>query len=582
MIDYNGFSCYHKIMNILLGISASPGMGIGKAFILPEEQERLIPKRVIQDDEIESEQARFRTATASVYQQIENHLKTQSANDLQNVILETYLLMLTDPVFTQEVLDAVVSMKNNIEHVLQVKTEEYAERLRSSGNDYLSERAQDIEDVFGRVLDLLLDYHQFNIEQVPDGAVIVARTMKTSDTVILGKRRIAGLALTEGGVASHVAILARSFGIPAVVGIPDVTSQVDDGEELIVDGQLGEILKSPDLATITQYRAKIASEEKYRSALKRFRDKPAQTEDGTRFKLYANIGTPEEARLAVEEGADGIGLFRTEFLFMESAKRINDEGGSLSGSVSEEIQFEAYKQVLETMGDKPVTIRTLDAGGDKLIDCKEIPSVNEKNPLMGLRAIRLSLYAPKILRTQLRALYRASVYGNLKIMLPLITDVSQVDTVIGIAKGVQMDLRAEGIAFNPDVPIGIMIETAAAAICSDCLATHSAFFSLGTNDLTQYTIGIDRENPAVAPNYNEFHLAVLRLIKRTIESAKAAGIPVSACGEMAGRKESAIILAGMGLRELSMSPKQIPVIKEILSSFTVQELENISSRSISD
>lgn len=582
MIDYNGFSCYHKIMNILLGISASPGMGIGKAFILPEEQERLIPKRVIQDDEIESEQARFRTATASVYQQIENHLKTQSANDLQNVILETYLLMLTDPVFTQEVLDAVVSMKNNIEHVLQVKTEEYAERLRSSGNDYLSERAQDIEDVFGRVLDLLLDYHQFNIEQVPDGAVIVARTMKTSDTVILGKRRIAGLALTEGGVASHVAILARSFGIPAVVGIPDVTGQVEDGEELIVDGQLGEILKSPDLATITQYRAKIASEEKYRSALKRFRDKPAQTEDGTRFKLYANIGTPEEARLAVEEGADGIGLFRTEFLFMESAKRINDEGGSLSGSVSEEIQFEAYKQVLETMGDKPVTIRTLDAGGDKLIDCKEIPSVNEKNPLMGLRAIRLSLYAPKILRTQLRALYRASVYGNLKIMLPLITDVSQVDTVIGIAKGVQMDLRAEGIAFNPDVPIGIMIETAAAAICSDCLATHSAFFSLGTNDLTQYTIGIDRENPAVAPNYNEFHLAVLRLIKRTIESAKAAGIPVSACGEMAGRKESAIILAGMGLRELSMSPKQIPVIKEILSSFTVQELENISSRSISD
>ncbi|HAK68294.1 MAG TPA: phosphoenolpyruvate--protein phosphotransferase [Treponema sp.] len=569
-------------MNILLGISASPGMGIGKAFILPEEQERLIPKRVIQDDEIESEQARFRTATASVYQQIENHLKTQSANDLQNVILETYLLMLTDPVFTQEVLDAVVSMKNNIEHVLQVKTEEYAERLRSSGNDYLSERAQDIEDVFGRVLDLLLDYHQFNIEQVPDGAVIVARTMKTSDTVILGKRRIAGLALTEGGVASHVAILARSFGIPAVVGIPDVTGQVEDGEELIVDGQLGEILKSPDLATITQYRAKIASEEKYRSALKRFRDKPAQTEDGTRFKLYANIGTPEEARLAVEEGADGIGLFRTEFLFMESAKRINDEGGSLSGSVSEEIQFEAYKQVLETMGDKPVTIRTLDAGGDKLIDCKEIPSVNEKNPLMGLRAIRLSLYAPKILRTQLRALYRASVYGNLKIMLPLITDVSQVDTVIGIAKGVQMDLRAEGIAFNPDVPIGIMIETAAAAICSDCLATHSAFFSLGTNDLTQYTIGIDRENPAVAPNYNEFHLAVLRLIKRTIESAKAAGIPVSACGEMAGRKESAIILAGMGLRELSMSPKQIPVIKEILSSFTVQELENISSRSISD
>ena len=199
---------------------------------------------------------------------------------------------------------------------------------------------------------------------------------------------------------------------------------------------------------------------------------------------------------------------------------------------------------------------------------------------MGLRAIRLSLYSPKVFRTQLRALYRASVYGNLKIMLPLITDVSQVETVLGIAKGVQLSLKSEGIAYNPNVPIGIMVETAAAAICSDCLAGHSAFFSLGTNDLTQYTIGIDRENPAVAPNYNEFHLAVLRLIQQTIVNAKKAGIPVSACGEMAGRKESAIILAGMGVHELSMSPKQIPIIKETRSRFTMKELENISSRSL--
>ena len=567
-------------MNILLGISAAGGMGIGKAFILPETQERVIPKRRITDDEVLSEQKRFRDASVKIYDQIEAHLNNQDTSDLQNVIFETYLLMVTDPVFTQEVIDAVANDKYNIEYTLNTKTEEYANRLRNSGNDYLAERAQDIEDVFGRVLDELLDYHQFNIDEVPDGAVIVARTMKTSDTVILGKRNIAGLALTEGGVASHVAILARSYGIPAVVGIENVVNQVEPGEELIVDGQLGEILKSPDVATVTEYLAKIASEEKYRAVLKKLRDKPAQTEDGTKFKLYANIGTPEEAKLALEEGADGIGLFRTEFLFMNEIKKISDEGGALSGSLSEEIQFQAYKEVLETMGDKPVTIRTLDAGGDKLIHSKEFPALDEKNPLMGLRAIRLSLYSPKIFRTQLRALYRASVYGNLRILLPLITDVSQVETVLGIARGIQMSLKSEGIAYNPDVPIGIMIETAAAAICSDCLSKKAAFFSLGTNDLTQYTIGIDRENPAVAPNYNEFHLAVLRLIQQTIHSARMQGITVSACGEMAGRKESVIILAGMGIRELSMSPKQIPIIKETLSRFTIKELENISSRSL--
>ncbi|MBO7637476.1 MAG: phosphoenolpyruvate--protein phosphotransferase [Treponema sp.] len=567
-------------MNILLGISAAGGMGIGKAFILPDIQERVIPKHSISDGDVPGEIERFKTATLNVHSQIEAHLKTQNASDLQNVILETYLLMLTDPVFIQEVEQAVKVTKLNIEYTLNEKTQEYAQRLRSAGNDYLAERAQDIEDVFGRVLDLLLDYHQFNIDQVPDGAVIVARAMKTSDTVILSKRKIAGLALTEGGVSSHVAILAKSFGVPCVVGIEDVTEQIQDGEQVIVDGERGEILLSPDSATVTEYLAKIASDEKYRAALRVFKNKPAQTDDGTQFKLYANIGTPEEVQLALEEGADGIGLFRTEFLFMNELKKLNDEGGTFSSAISEEAQFEAYKYVLQSMGDKPVCIRTLDAGGDKLVASKDLPILNEKNPLMGLRAIRLSLYSPKVFRTQLRALYRASVYGNLKIMLPLITDVSQVETVLGIAKGVQLSLKADGIAYNPNVPIGIMVETAAAAICSDCLAGHSAFFSLGTNDLTQYTIGIDRENPAVAPNYNEFHLAVLRLIQQTIVNAKKAGIPVSACGEMAGRKESAIILAGMGVHELSMSPKQIPIIKETLSRFTMVELENISSRSL--
>ena len=564
----------------MFGISASSGMGIGKAFILPEIQELVIPHKKISKNEVAVEWKRFVDATEELTERIQGHLKDLQTESLQRTIFETQLLMLSDPVFTKEIKTCLETELYNIEYILNKKTEEYAARLENSGNDYLAERSQDIKDVFGKILYALMDYHPFNIEEVPDGAVIVAKAMRTSDTVILSKRKIAGLALTEGGVASHVAILAKAYGIPAIVGIENITSLVPSGAEIIADGTLGEIIESPDQATLEEYQRKIESREKYLATLKKYRDMPAATEDGTRFEIFANIGTIEEAQLALDQGADGIGLFRTEFLFMNELQNINKEGGAYSSEISEETQFQAYKKVLEIMQGKPVTIRTLDAGGDKLVNSKDIPSINEKNPLMGLRAIRLSLFYPKVFRTQLRALYRASIYGNLRIMLPLITDVSQVETVLGIAKGVQMSLKAEGIPFDPNVPIGIMIETAAAAICSDCLAEHSAFFSLGTNDLTQYTLGIDRENPTVAPNYNEFHLAVLRLIKKTIQSAEEADIPLSVCGEMAGNKKSAIILAGMGIRKLSMAPKQIPIIKETLSQFTIHELENIFNQSL--
>ena len=373
----------------------------------------------------------------------------------------------------------------------------------------------------------------------------------------------------------------KSFGVPAVVGLEDIQNQVKTGEQIIVDGNRGEIILNPDESSLAEYRIKIEDDRKYREQLLQFRTKPALTKDGTEFKLYANIGTTEEARIALEEGADGIGLFRTEFLFMDAIQNHTSESsGPFSNSVSEEAQFEAYKQVLQIMGDKPVTIRTLDVGGDKLLNFKEIPSSHEKNPLMGLRAIRLSMYYPQLFRTQLRALYRASIYGNLKILIPLITDVSQVETVRGIAEGVRISMKEEKIPFK-EVPIGIMVETAAAAICSDCLAKKSDFFSLGTNDLTQYTLCVDRENPTVAPLYNEFNLAVVRLIRATVENANKNNIPVSVCGEMAGRKETAMILAGFGLRNLSMTPKQIPVIKETLSRFTIKELENISMETIS-
>ena len=344
-----------------------------------------------------------------------------------------------------------------------------------------------------------------------------------------------------------------------------------DGETIIVDGTTGEVTIDPDEETVKNCLDAIAAEKEHQRALKIFRNRAAVTKDGTVFKIFANIGSAEEAETALKEGADGIGLFRTEFLFMNNSGR---------SSLSEDAQFKAYKNVLEIMKGKPVTIRTLDAGGDKLIDFDDIPRAEEKNPLMGLRAIRLSLKFPHLFKTQLRALFRASAYGNLSIMLPLITDTTQVEAAKAMIRKVKSELTEEGVPFKENTPVGIMVETAAAAVISDCLAKKCDFFSLGTNDLTQYTIGVDRENPLVTPLYSEFHLAVLRLIEQTISAAEKAGIGVSVCGEMAARPNSVLVLAGMGVRKLSMSAKQISGVKELLSRFTIRELQAISHKSL--
>lgn len=570
-------------MEVFLGISAADGVGIGTAFVIPEPVKRAIPHHRIKIDQLNKGWTRFEQAVQAVTLDLGDHLETLSKTDeqdkIQREVFETYILMLGDPVFLKEVKQFYEKEQFNIEYAVQFKAEEYANRLRNAGNDYLAERAKDITDVFGMVLDEMLDIHPFDISRVPDGSVIVAKTLSSADTIVLSKRKICGLALTEGGVSSHVVILARNYGIPTVVGLEDISKKITTGETLIVDGKNAEILQSPDKSTIAEYKAKIREEHQHKLALRAFLDKPAVTKDGTLFQLMANIGTPEEAEIAKAEGADGIGLFRTEFLYMST------QGVSMNAAArtfSEETQFKAYKQVLETMEGKPVTIRTLDAGGDKIINAVDIPLTEEKNPLMGLRAVRLSLAYPQVFKTQIRALYRSSVYGNLRIMLPLISSQSQVKQCLNLIDEVKAQLREEGIPFKEDVPVGIMVETASAAITSDCLAQVSDFFSLGTNDLTQYTLGIDRENHHVADLYNEFNLAVLRLINLTYSNATAAGKPVSVCGEMAGRRDSIMVLGGMGIRNLSMSPKMISQTKELLSRFTIQELESISAKHLSN
>ena len=569
-------------MNVLFGLSASSGIGIGRAFVIPEAEKRVISSKKIKNEEKPKQLVRFERSLAKVVGQIAEQLEIVKDDKTQSEIFETYFLMLNDPEFLGDVRKTFDESNFSIEYVLNQKTEEYADRLRSSGNAYLAERAEDICDIFGRVLNDLLDFHPFNIENIPDDVVIIARSMAPSDTVILSKRRIAGIALTDGGVSSHVGILARNYGIPAVFDIESILDEIAPDSLVIVDGDAGEIIEDPDEKTLEDYQKKIEIAKEHEKRLKKFRDIPAKTKDGELFHLMANIGTVDEARVAMHEGADGIGLFRTEFLFMSEVNNNMGSAHSKIAAFSEENQFIAYKTVLETMKGKPVTIRTLDAGGDKIISALDIThsTSEEKNPLMGLRAIRLTLANPQLLRTQFRALYRASVFGNLKIMLPLITSVEQVEEALAIAAKVRDELRVENIPFNPAVPIGIMIETAAAAMISDCLANVSDFFSIGTNDLTQYTIGVDRENSLVAPLYDEFHLAVLRLLDKTISEANKAGISVSVRGEMASRAESVMVLAGMGVRTLSMSPKLITKIKELLSKISMEELKSISSKRI--
>lgn len=569
-------------MEVFLGVTASGGTGIGPAFYIPDAVKRAISQSKISADKVDESWKRFEDAiqvvTAEVSDQLAQ-LPKEKKTDIQREIFETYILMLADPVFLKEVRDYFEKHLYNIEYTISKKAEEYASRLRNAGNEYLAERAQDITDIFGRVLNEMLDIHPFDINKVPDGCVIVAKTLSPTDTIVLQRKKICGLALTEGGLTSHVVILARNYGIPTVVGLNSASlkKKIQNGQMLIVDTEMGEILADPDEDTLKEYREKIKQQDAELELLNAYLDKSAKTKDGVEFKLYANIGSTEEADLAAKSGADGIGLFRTEFLYMSMA---DGSAQMTARAFNEEEQFEAYKHVLEVMKGKPVTIRTLDAGGDKLINSVDMPHLEEKNPLMGMRAVRLSLAYPQILKTQLRALYRASVYGNLRVMLPLITSTEQVEQCLKIAEEVREELKSDNIEFNENVPIGIMVETAAAALTSDCLAKVSDFFSLGTNDLTQYTLGIDRENSNVAELYDEFNLAVLRLINMTVMNAKKENIPVSVCGEMASRRDSVLVLAGMGIRHLSMGAKMISATKKLLESFTIAELQAISSKKL--
>ena len=552
-------------MNIYKGISASAGIGISSVYFA-NTAALYVPKNTILDSEKDSQWEKFENARTLVLETMTK--ASENTSPEQAAIFQTYCMMLSDPDFISQVKNDFQAKSLNIEYIINEKVNEFAQNLILSGDDYLKARAEDIKDVYNKVLSEMLDQQVLTAKNIPEGSVLVAGYINPSDAMFITQKKLKGIVTTEGGKHSHLAILANTYGIPFVYGIENIDKIIKTNDTVIVDGNSGTIYVNPDEVILHVFNEQIKNLEEENSHLAKFKGKTATTKDGVKININANIGNVEEGFSAFEEGADGIGLFRSEFLFMEKA------------DMTEESQFAAYKQVLETAKEKSVTIRTLDCGGDKIIKSPDIIQEAEKNPLLGWRAIRFTLDNTDLFKTQLRALFRASAYGNLKIMFPLISCHEQVVAVLELVKEVQNQLTQENIPFNKNVPLGIMIETPAAALIADYLAQEVSFFSIGTNDLTQYTTCVDRENAKVSHLFSEFHPAVIRLIKHTIESSHQNNIDISVCGELAGSIEGAILLVGMGVRTLSVSSRKINSVKEVLSRFSLQEIEHIASETL--
>ena len=566
-------------MNTYTGIPVSSGIGIGEVCLI-ENKEITIPCYKISSTEKQLGWEKFEKARNDSI----NLLTEQLANcdKEQAEIFQTHLMMLSDPEFIKEVKSVYDAGEYNIEYILDNKIKEFSERLKASGNDYLIERAEDIIDAYDRVFRLLQGIVFRSIDTIQAGCVVVAESLKPSDALAISKKSVSAIVTHEGGTTSHLAILARSYGIPYVSGVADVISSLKDGTLLIVDGNTGVAISSPDEITENEYRRKLLEETAQKKKLKQLTKKRAETKDGKQVELFANISNPEEAELAYKSGADGIGLFRTEFFFMNRKK------------LSEEEQYEAYSKVLKDMKGKPVVIRTIDAGGDKVLKGDDFSALEaetdvEKNPLLGWRAVRFCLDNTAVFKTQLKALLRAGVNSkgaagstnSLRILIPMISGTEELEKTLSLINEAKKELAAENKEYADDILVGIMVEIPAAAVTADDLAQKCKFFSIGTNDLTQYTICVDRENAKVATLYNEFHPAVIQLIKNTVEAAFRANIPVSVCGELAGKQEGAFLLYGLGVRKFSASISVLNGLKEMFSLFTEEEIYEVVSKAVS-
>jgi phosphoenolpyruvate-protein phosphotransferase len=548
------------------GIPASRGIAIGPAFRFRETALRFDRYRV---DDPDAEWARFQAATHEAREQLAAVYARAEAESgaKQAAIFQAHMLMLEDPELLGAVRTAVEDQGVNAEAALSDAADMYARMLESLDDEYLSARAADVRDVAARVLRALLGLSESPTAGLAAPSVLLARDLTPSDTVLLDKSLVLGFCTAEGGATSHTAILARGLGLPAVVGAGPEVLAVPDGAMLVLDGSEGTLLVEPDEATLPAYRARQTAAATLQVQARRRAHQPAVTRDGHRVEVVANVGNVEGARAALEAGAEGVGLLRTEFLYLER-DRLPDE----------EEQYRAYRAIADVFGEQPVILRTLDVGGDK--DLPYLDLVQEMNPFLGLRAIRLSLTRPELFRPQLRAALRAGAGRNLKLMFPMVATVAEVRAARAVLEECRAELLAEGQSVAEGMKVGIMVEVPAAALMADRLAAEVDFFSIGTNDLSQYVLAADRTNAQVANLASGFHPAVLRLVRDVITAAHAQGRWVGLCGELAGEPLAIPVLLGLGLDEFSMNPPAIPLAKEVLRALTLDEARQVAQAAL--
>lgn len=548
---------------LLVGVAASPGIALGRTHVIDRQRLSAIERRVA-PGEVAGEISAFMAAVESSKRQLSEVRETVSSRKLAEhlYIIDTHLLILEDRLLLDGVAKLIREDFLNAEGALKRTLKKFREVFDAIEDEYLRERRSDIDSVGERLLRNLKGYAQQPIAGISDQVVVIAHDLSPADTMQMDKARVIGFATDLGGRTSHTAILARSLAIPAVVGLETLTVRVPNGLSVIVDGYLGILILNPSAATIADYRRKQLVEAARDEELLGLCLLPGETLDGVRVHLRGNVELTEELPLALRHGAEGVGLFRSEFLFLNR-----------SAPPSEEEQLAAYRAVLEAMAPQPVTIRSLDLGGDKL--APEINISDELNPALGLRAVRFSLKERRLFKTQLRAVFRASAFGQGRLMLPMISGVAELRACRELCDEVTAELSAEGVAYDPRLPIGIMIEIPSAALIADLLAREVDFFSVGTNDLIQYFLAVDRGNEHVAYLYEPLHPAILRALRMICRAARTAAIPVGMCGEMAADPLYTLVLLGLGFDELSMNPPSIPRVKEVLRQVRRSEGEEL-------
>lgn len=554
-------------MLTLHGTGVSSGLAIGKAFVLhrerPEVPEYVLPKHLIADEVV-----RFRQALEATRRQlahIRDHIPRSAPAEIAS-IMDTHLLILQDKMISEVPLDLITRHQYNAEWALRAQGDALVAVFEQMDDPYLRNRKTDVSQVVDRVLRILLaaEAEHEQISGALEGRIVIANDLSPADTVLLKHNRVAAFVTNLGGPISHTAILARNLEIPAIVAVHNATRYVRDGEELIVDGKLGVLIVSPEKSIVAEYRQRQKEIVALKRELATLKQSRGVTRDGVPVGLLANIELPDDIKTVTKVAADGIGLYRTEFLFMNRPDLPDEEE-----------QFRAYVRVVKALAGKPVTIRTLDLGADKRTDGGgAMPHDNiAANPALGLRAVRLCLHDTSLFRPQLRAILRASAYGDVRMMIPMLSSVDELHRVLDLLAEVEADLAREGQKFNPDMPVGGMIEVPAAAVAADLFAPQLDFLSIGTNDLIQYTLAIDRVDDAVSYLYDPLHPSVLRLIHMTLHAGKNAGIPVAMCGEMAGDTRYTRLLLGLGLREFSMHPSGLLQVKKIVLESDIADLE---------